>query len=268
MNIYTITITGADDKVAPEQLEKLSNKFPFVEWGILLSPNRAGQPRYPSKDWIKWLLNWSDGLRLSGHLCGKYTRDLLTDGKLTVANDHPELFGKLNRMQINFPHISEPHPDFFHALQLIYDKDVIFQLNSLKSILLFEEGRSNWNLFNAYPLHDRSGGKGMCEEDIEESARDRHISDCRMNGYAGGISPENIREHIETLERVFPEPTTKIWLDMENNVRTDNEFDLGKVEACLEIAEEYILPETRAATYFETNAGQKRVSQRPPEGPP
>jgi phosphoribosylanthranilate isomerase len=259
MNIYTITISGADDSVDPQVLEKLSAKYPFVEWGILTSPKRIGQARYPSKKWIEWMLNWSDNLRLSVHLCGDYSRDLLSKGKLTIADDHPELFKAANRMQINFPQMF-PEPEFYHSLQLIYDKDIIIQMNSLQANVAFTNAKTEFNIPHVFPFHDSSGGRGYCWQ--QEAPQ--YIKGC-MNGFAGGLGPDNLREKIQQLDEVLDEHHV-IWLDMESNIRTDDKFDLEKVETCLEIAEEFISSETRAATYFETNAGQKRVSQRPPPG--
>ena len=46
--LTTVTITGADDRVDPWELARLSEEFPHVEWGVLISTGRAGTPRYPS----------------------------------------------------------------------------------------------------------------------------------------------------------------------------------------------------------------------------
>jgi hypothetical protein len=37
MRLKTVTITGADDAVDPEELLQIQQRYPFVEWGILLS---------------------------------------------------------------------------------------------------------------------------------------------------------------------------------------------------------------------------------------
>ena len=52
MSIYRISIAGADDAVRPEALAALSDRFPFVEWGILLSRPETVRERYPSLAWI------------------------------------------------------------------------------------------------------------------------------------------------------------------------------------------------------------------------
>ncbi|MHB1675039.1 MAG: hypothetical protein ACYCSP_12405 [Acidobacteriaceae bacterium] len=37
MKLETVTITGADDSTDIVELAELSEEFPFVEWGILIS---------------------------------------------------------------------------------------------------------------------------------------------------------------------------------------------------------------------------------------
>ncbi|KKM20298.1 hypothetical protein LCGC14_1646870 [marine sediment metagenome] len=75
-----VTITGADDAVDVEELAALADEFPFTEWGILLSQSRMGQPRYPTFEWIRELLEAKKErlpfshhrFQLSGHLCEKW----------------------------------------------------------------------------------------------------------------------------------------------------------------------------------------------------
>ena len=47
-----VTITGADDETPIVALIELSAKFPFVEWGILVSLKSEGGPRFPSRVWM------------------------------------------------------------------------------------------------------------------------------------------------------------------------------------------------------------------------
>ena len=56
MQIKYVTLTGADESVEPMDLALLSDKYTFVEWGILFSQTRQGiEPRYPSYEWIEKL---------------------------------------------------------------------------------------------------------------------------------------------------------------------------------------------------------------------
>ena len=43
--LQTVTLTGADDSVNPEDLIAISKEFPFVEWGILIGSNTGAEAR-------------------------------------------------------------------------------------------------------------------------------------------------------------------------------------------------------------------------------
>jgi hypothetical protein len=68
----TITVTGVDDRVDIDWMMSLSQKYTWLEWGILRSHNRRGVARYPSDDWFLRLIAAAETTspRLSLHLCG------------------------------------------------------------------------------------------------------------------------------------------------------------------------------------------------------
>src|SRR6202041_129470 len=102
--INSITITGADDSIEPQQLIDLQNKYPFVEWGILFSTKRTGTPRYPSANWIDSFLSYRF-LGTSAHLCGDYAKAILLgdDSFLQLTE------GKFSRVQINHNFAQSPN---------------------------------------------------------------------------------------------------------------------------------------------------------------
>lgn len=83
MKLTRVTITGADDAVDPAELISVSQQFPFVEWGLLCSLKRDGEPRYPSKQWRHRLASDCERagvfLKCSDHLCGDLARRAITD---------------------------------------------------------------------------------------------------------------------------------------------------------------------------------------------
>ena len=68
-------------------------------------------------------------------------------------------------------------------------------------------------------LYDRSGGRGVPPKRLPKW----HESNGFV-GYAGGIGPGNV---IDVLKGITAED---FWIDMESGVRTDDWFDLDKVE--------------------------------------
>ena len=55
-------------------------------------------------------------------------------------------------------------------------------------------------------------------------------------GFAGGIGPANTQDVLNQV-RALMRP---YWIDMETSVRTDNAFDVAKVEAVLRAAEPFV----------------------------
>ena len=82
--IKQVTVTGADDTTDIKELLGIAQAYPFVEFGLLISKKRQGTNRFPSMDWLMHLMEatlpyrygQSFNLRLSGHLCGGWLRQL------------------------------------------------------------------------------------------------------------------------------------------------------------------------------------------------
>ena len=55
MRLKAVGLCGVDDSVHPNQLVIYSQLYPFVEFGVLFRPDREGQPRYPSLEWVQLL---------------------------------------------------------------------------------------------------------------------------------------------------------------------------------------------------------------------
>ncbi|MCX6217684.1 hypothetical protein [Spirosoma sp.] len=237
--ITKVTITGADDSIQPAELLALTREFPFVEWGILLSRSSMGNNRFPSTMWLltlaryqKSLAQTGQQLTLSGHLCGRWVKDILVGKHEFVDALTPEVWDIFSRIQIN------THAEFHSAtavgigmLNRLRDKEFIFQYDNVNTILL--ELARNASV-NHSALFDLSHGVGKLPSQWPDLIQNLSC------GYAGGLSPENLREQIYRIEEKAGD--TPIWIDMETHVRSNNDkqFDLGKVRACLEIASEFI----------------------------
>jgi hypothetical protein len=244
MNIYTVSITGADDNVKPEDLVDLSNKYPFVEWGLLLSSSREGSKRFPTREWLAKVQGYSDYLRLAGHLCGRWVRELVQGGKCTIRDACPGIWPMFQRMQINFHGNWEHCPEFLDAIHLMR-KQIIFQIDSFDNELFIKARKAN---LDVVPLFDISHGRGWTPETWPKP-----LTGVRC-GFAGGLGSHNIEAELQKIKESASD--AEIWLDMESNVRDDDDrFDLEKVERVLDVAEDYITYETRAATYLETDSG-------------
>ena len=104
--IKKVTLTGADDSVNPRDLLLLSKKYPFVEWGILLSARSEGLNRFPSYDWQKQLSilskNATHNFNLSGHVCGKWVRSICAGNWADIMHSRALMYQMFGRYQLNF----------------------------------------------------------------------------------------------------------------------------------------------------------------------
>lgn len=243
MKLRYITLTGADGSVKPEDLALLSQKYPFVEWAILFSKKQTGKARYPSNDWVMSLVDVVQEqkkkfniMSLSAHLCGSWVEDVVGG---------------------NFSFLSEPFAKIFDRIQLNMGKDRI--VKAFKSDLLFETvSKSNNDIifggnydvvvpeedifknYRIYPLFDASGGRGLATK-----VWTKPVSGPRIQGYAGGLGPNNIKEELEKIRAIVGDNDIDIWVDMESSLRTkcDNvdKFDLEKCEKVLKICESLVV---------------------------
>lgn len=232
MILDCVTITGADDSVEPKDLVALSERYPFVEWGILFSGKRQGTPRYPSKLWQADLYNKTKGLRLSAHLCGRWVRDLVLKAEPSWWKEHNLLPDIFTRVQLNFH--GEYHKAKLGFIQVLREHgkhDFIFQHDGVNDSLISTFTHTP-NL-RSFPLFDRSGGAGISPGEWPKPI----WSYC---GYAGGLGPDNLKEELGRISEAVGD--SWIWIDMETKVRSDDDmtFDLGKVRCCLELAEPFV----------------------------
>jgi len=229
--ITKVTITGADDSIKPEQLIYFTHKYPFVEWGILVSRDNYGTARFPSTKWMSELCRLN--LPISLHLCGRYVRDFLK-GDYYFTDEIDFILNAAKRVQINTHSINHSvyGENINEYLSFNQDKEFIFQYDNVNTYLLcYLLGKKARNFST---LFDLSGGKGVLP-----SHWPKPIEGIKC-GYAGGISPDNIDNQINKIESIVG--LTNIWIDMETHVRSNNDqlFDLTKVDKCLKISSNYI----------------------------
>lgn len=231
--IDRVTVTGADNSNKIEDLVAIQEKYPFVEWGILMSTHAEGHPRFPTAGWIKKLIEYKDKLNLSGHLCGKWVRDICA-GENTFYKNREHLKNVFKRIQLNFhayQHRIKDEEKFLDVLESFEGAQIIFQFDNVNNDII---NFARINGIDAVPLFDTSGGAGVLPGEWPEALR-------MYSGYAGGLSPENLMEQMQRIvEKCGDGP---IWIDAETHLRSsdDNVFDLDKVQRFLEIAKPWVI---------------------------
>lgn len=231
MKLARVTLTGADDSVAPAELINMSARYPFAEWGILVSKSQQGNWRFPSHAWIRALTEAVTGASvktaISVHVCGSLVRSLLY-GDGAVLQHYAGLLNVAQRMQLNFHAVHHTiEPGRFCDVVKDSPQELIFQHDKVNDHLMqmvmpVLPGR-------CVPLFDYSHGAGVLP-----AAWPVPNFSCSAYGYAGGLSPGNVTTALMHIGQSAPRDST-VWIDMETHVRSDNDrvFDLSKVALVL-----------------------------------
>lgn len=225
------TLTGIDESTNLDAVWDLAKCFPFAEFGVLYSDNRAGAGRYPSKAWIDALCVriTVDPVRpnFALHVCGSAVRQLLDDPVNSGVARVASYFG---RVQLNF--ISKPEhvvPLVTAIRALAATSKVIIQINTANGWL--REALAPYALPSLEFLFDSSGGRGKRPDTWPavpaEFARVPHA-------YSGGLGPENLADQLFDIYDAYNQKPVSV--DMESSMRTaDDRFDMNRAAAALRI---------------------------------
>jgi hypothetical protein len=205
---------------------------------------------------MRRLKKHTGSLRLSGHLCGQWVRDLI-QGNPTYQKERPDTWALFKRIQLNFHGNTEGFClRFLDAIHLVHDKQFIFQIDQFDNEMFAKCRKAK---LNVAPLFDLSHGQGRTPETWPEP-----LVGIRC-GFAGGLGPDNIESELKKIQASAI--NAEVWIDMETNVRSNNNFDLDKVERCLDIAEDYVTPDSWGEAYLETDGAKQKVhNSLPPPG--
>ncbi len=228
-----ITFTGVDEGTDLAELCRMDNSYcgnydiiphdeVSIEWAVLYSPTRCGDdPRYPSIEFIEeFIVQTGFALSIAIHLCGGAVDLWLErDKKLLNLTQH---FGNI---QLNFNDARKPI-DVDLLKQRIADQGfgnyVTLQMNENNKRVINSFGDTF--IQNLQFLVDSSGGRG------DSPTTWPHAHRTIRTGYAGGLGPENIYANLTSIAAKTHHP---LWIDMESNIRTDNQFDLNKCKEVL-----------------------------------
>lgn len=235
MSLELVSLTGADDHVAPEAMAALSAQYPFVEWAILYFPEKEGTPRNPSGVWREKFL----ALKLpytAAHLCGvQVFRELLNPATA------PSLITDLSRYRRIQLNINARRPEFTdEEVQAIYRT---LHQAGLRLILQHHAGSERVIEQFLYDLDE----EGMKRVDILFDASkgtgqrpDTWPAPHRFNlfcGYAGGLGPDVMESERSKIKAAVAQAQSRrdlpYWIDMESGIRTENTFDLEKAKRVL-----------------------------------
>jgi hypothetical protein len=243
---------GADDSVHPNFLAVISHAHPLVEMGVLFRPDKQGQPRYASIEWVKQLsavaARMSDNgsghqMKLAAHLCGTHVNDVLNAGDINGQADAflTQLTAwSFRRVQINATvvngvdtsRLAESVPVVAALMKRHPQLEFILQKN--------EETRPLWEGLlltctdglpsNVSMLVDESKGTGVTATSWPSPPPNYEL------GYAGGIGPHNIQKILTDVAEAGQ--GRAIWIDMESSLRSiKNDKDVFDLDKCYQVIE-------------------------------
>mmetsp|Transcript_70854 Transcript_70854/g.86917 ORF Transcript_70854/g.86917 Transcript_70854/m.86917 type:complete len:264 (-) Transcript_70854:7-798(-) len=250
MKLHTVGFCGVDDSVDLQELMKLDKDFPgWIEWGVLLRPDKQGSPRYASRELLVRLGRLARGedpdlpgsLRLAAHLCGEDCLRALSGDVGHIQQLH-KLLG-FRRMQLNpteanlasgwaaadaaanLRKLSEAMPQLELILQVNQETRELFEL-------LFHGDAAP--PANMAVLLDSSCGLGVAPSTWEPPRGLRRF------GFAGGLGPSTVLPHLEAMNRDC-EGNYKdavVWIDMETRIRSQvNDRDIFDLSLIRSVAE-------------------------------
>jgi hypothetical protein len=260
-----ISFTGADDKTDLKKLVALDERWPGrIEWGVLYFPEKQGQPRNPSDSWIRELHLAAPWMITAAHLCGtRVFQDILygaehplfidpEDDPDVLMSDHALLGFDLYQLNINARR-QDFTPECVHQVYnrfFEHGKGMILQMHDdsretvhawlQDKVRGFDLHQFADRLHNLRLLYDQSRGTGTAPKLWPDSTQVAQFPEYRLERrYAGGVNEDNVLEIIAGISQARASDDGVVGasrhyiLDLESGARTDNEFDLDKVDRIL-----------------------------------
>ena len=215
MKPVPLTFTGVDAHTELARLTAIGTRYPHVEFAVLVGSRtcRAGGNRYPGPATVREFRRRATAahVRCAIHLCGCYSRAVMKQEWTAPFSLQAASF---DRIQVNS---SRYDMTAVAAFARLAQKPVIVQWRTL---------HLHMRVPGIQFLYDESGGRGR-------NGLKSWPLRSRFGGFAGGLGPENIRQAVGYVRMTARKGS---WLDMETGVRTNDWFDLDKVEEVIDVA--------------------------------
>ncbi len=225
MKLKYITCAGVNEHTDIEDLFKLYAEFPIVEFGIQVSGRKCNYAT-PRWAWLKQLyaevLNRKVALPLALHLNQDWVLGFCNGQvpaplqELLSWNNHLQK-PMFQRVQLNFKIGRDPKPDFMMLENMIKQhgrQRFIFSYNDANALFINNFHARNGAIFDC--VYDDSFGEGILPKFRKSPA----FGDV-LQGYAGGLSPENVAEELNKIAKVLPEKS-QFYLDAEGRLKGED----------------------------------------------
>ena len=234
MKLRYITCSDPRENVAVETLLRLSQLDPIVEIAVQAHPSKMSADM-PRNQWFNRLLRESlympTAPNLAVHVnmewCDNFCRGILapeiknwllltrTDGSPVIRRWQINIYGSKTKL-FNTAEIAK-------LLKTFSNNEFIFQYGSYEYNRIHRLDKTG---INFSVLYDTSGGAGKLAKNWGPPLFDAH-----SQGYAGGLSPENVTENLNKIAKVAG-PREDVWIDAEGKLKNPDtkKFDVNKAK--------------------------------------
>jgi hypothetical protein len=263
-----LCLSGVDDSVSPRTLCDISQEFSFVEWGVNFRAEKQGkEPRYASLAWLRQLREEIDRRQQTGkfapihfaaHLGGEYCVDVMKgDASLvrTLWEDYGFLRVQLSPTRahgVNSSQLRKYLQSLRSVIVALPQVEFVLEVNKETrglSFALMDDPQPNLAFFFSCEGVDQPKSSGSSTPPVQ-----RRPPPCSHPGihagYGGHLTVDNLRDELRRIAQVVDDPKRPVWVDLESGLRSQvpgkhDEFDLGKVWACIRIIFDLGLPRPR-----------------------
>lgn len=235
MRLSTIVLSGANEHTDAQAIISLCKNCSYLaELGIQVSGEKAyySSGRYW---WLQLLCHLATpDINIALHLNKDWVEDFCA-GKIPpeletfLALSHPDGSPKIKRIQLNFKIGREKKPDLYTLLSTMrrYARhDFILSYNDSNQGFIRQIRESGFKI--GALLYDSSFGEG-----IAPSKRPAPVFNDVYQGYAGGLSPDNVVAELEKIDTVVP-PGKSFFIDAEGKLKgEDGHLSLEKCKIFL-----------------------------------
>lgn len=239
MFLKTIVCSGINEKNDINEALRFLKNYPSVEFGVQCSPKKAGY-QTPRFEWLQELTaklyEQKIENRVALHLNEGFVVSFCEDKIPPEIDELLKGTTSVGRLQLNFKIGREVFdgkttPDFQkleNALRSVATHPIILSA-SQPNLPFIQKARYRNMKFDV--LFDDSFGEGILPE-----TRKPPLFEDVFQGYAGGLSPENIASELEKINKAAK---SDIFIDAEGKLKENGSFSFERAERFVQNALEW-----------------------------
>jgi len=237
MLVKTITCSGVNEDNDIQQTIAFLKQYEKAEFGVQCSPKKVS-PQMPRFEWLDELISKlnENGLerRVALHLNEGFAISFCT-GK--VPDEIAQMINKgqaIGRLQINY---KIGRDVLSNGLKVPAVKDICRAMDETRPHqIIFSASKPNLPLIRQIHAHrkdfdilfDDSFGEGILPHE-----RQKPLFEDIFQGYAGGISPENVMTELDKISAVT---NKSVFIDAEGKLKEDGCFSFNRAAKYIENA--------------------------------